>query len=217
MTKLWDKVVQFGFRLLYHEMAFTYDTVSRFVSLGDWHTWQRSVFEFLPSPEEAGILLELAHGTGNLQADLADRGYASVAMDLSAQMGKITQKKLSKNDIRPNLIRASGMALPFGENQFLYGVCTFPTAFIFDPKTLTELNRVIKPNGQVIIVLDGELLRKNIQTQLVDVAYTVANHRTPSNIEKRVNERVSGHGFYPTWHKVAHKHSQSSVIILKKD
>ncbi|MCL4252775.1 MAG: class I SAM-dependent methyltransferase, partial [Anaerolineae bacterium] len=180
MIKLWDKVVQFGFRLLYHEMAFTYDMVSRFVSLGDWHTWQRSVFEFLPSPEETGILLELAHGTGNLQADFADKGYNSVAIDLSAQMGKITQRKLHKRNIHPHLIRASGMALPFSGNQFLYGVCTFPTAFIFDPKTLTELNRVIKPSGQVIIVLDGELFRKNIQTQLVDVAYTVANHRTPS-------------------------------------
>ncbi len=216
MIKLWDRVVQFGFRLLYHEMAFTYDTVSRFVSLGDWHTWQLSVFEFLPAPSETGILLELAHGTGNLQADLANRGYASVAMDLSAQMGKITQKKLSRQHIYPKLIRASGMALPFADHQFLYSVCTFPTAFIFDPKTLTELNRVMKPNGQVIIVLDGELLRRNIQTQLVDVAYTVANHRTPTDIEKRVNERVSGYGFDPTWHKVTHQNSRSSVIILKK-
>ncbi|PJF32475.1 MAG: hypothetical protein CUN52_01455 [Phototrophicales bacterium] len=217
MIRLWDRVIQFGFRLLYHEMAFTYDMVSRFVSLGDWRTWQQSVFEFLPPAQDAGVILELAHGTGDLQTDLFSRGYLSIGMDLSAQMGKIAQRKLFKHNIQPNLIRASGMALPFGDLQFLYAVCTFPTAFIFDPKTLTELYRVMKPHGQVIIVLDGELFRRNIQTQLVDVAYAVANHRTPTNIEKRVEERVSGYGFHPTWHKVTHKNSRSSVIILKKD
>lgn len=217
MIRLWDRVVQFGFRLLYHEMAFMYDTVSHFVSLGDWRTWQRSVFQFLPSPDETGIILELAHGTGDLQIDLANRGYNSIAIDLSPQMGKIAQKKLSTFNICANLVRASGMMLPFRKGQFSYAVCTFPTAFIFTPQTLAELYRVMKQNGQVIIVLDGELFRKNIQTQLVDVAYTVANHRKPSDLEKRVHERVSAYGFCPIWHKVAHTHSQSSVVILKRD
>ncbi|HRF96669.1 MAG TPA: class I SAM-dependent methyltransferase, partial [Aggregatilineales bacterium] len=103
--KLWDKTVQFVFRLFYNEMAFTYDMVSKAVSLGDWRAWQRAVFEFLPSPSETGILLELAHGTGNLQEDLSTRGFYSIGLDLSVQMGKITLKKLAKLGISPRLIR----------------------------------------------------------------------------------------------------------------
>jgi ubiquinone/menaquinone biosynthesis C-methylase UbiE len=212
-----DRVVKFAFRLLYHEMAFTYDTVSKAVSLGDWRAWQRAIFDLLPPPSEAGILLELAHGTGDIQHDLFTKGYHAIGMDISAQMGKIARKKLTKQGITLRLVRASGMALPFGDSQFEYAVCTFPTAFIFDPKTLDELHRVMKANGQVIIVLDGELMRRNIQTRLVDAVYTVANHHTPSDIEKRVNERVLGHGFIPTWHKIPTKNSQSSVIVLKRD
>ncbi|MCU0480228.1 MAG: class I SAM-dependent methyltransferase [Anaerolineae bacterium] len=214
--KLWDKVVRFGFRLLYHEMAFTYDRVSQFVSLGDWRTWQRAVFDFLPPPSETGILLELAHGTGNLQIDFANRGYNTIALDFSAQMGRIAQKKLHRQGIAPHLIRASGMALPFTDNQFGYAVCTFPTEFIFNPKTLTELHRVMKQGGEVIIVLAGELMRRNVQTRLVDVAYAVANHRAPSDMEKRVNERILPHKFHPTWHQVTHEKSRSSVITLKR-
>jgi ubiquinone/menaquinone biosynthesis C-methylase UbiE len=214
---VWDKTVQFAFRLFYNEMAFTYDMVSKAVSLGDWRAWQRAVFEFLPPPAETGILLELAHGTGNLQEDLSTRGFKSIGLDLSVQMGKITLKKLAKLGISPRLIRASGMSLPFADGQFGYAVCTFPTAFIFDPKTLTELHRVMNVDGQVIIVLNGELMRQNIQTRLVDAVYTVANHRTPSDIEKRVNDRVLGYGFSPTWHKVPYKNSRSSVLILKRD
>lgn len=214
--KLWNKVIQFGFRLLYREMSFTYDMVSKFVSLGDWHTWQQAIFNFLPPPSEADLILELAHGTGHIHADLLNRGYNTIALDFSAQMGRITQKRLYQQGLSPRLIRASGMELPFGDSQFQYVVCTFPTEFIFNPKTLSELHRVIKPNGQVIIVLYGELMRKNVQTRLVDVAYAVANHRPPNNLEKRVNDRVTPYGFSPTWHRVMHEKSCSSVIILKR-
>jgi len=214
--KLWSRVVQFGFRLLYHEMSFTYDIVSRFVSLGDWGTWQQAIFNFLPKPSETGLLLELAHGTGHIQVELAHRGYKSIALDFSAQMGHIAQKRLYQQKLSPHLIRASGMALPFGDSQFQYAICTFPTEFIFNPKTLSELHRVMKPQGEIIIVLHGELMRENIQTHIVDVAYAVANHRPPSNLEKRVNDRVTPYGFSPTWHRVMHEKSCSSVIILKR-
>ena len=35
LEKTWWSLIRFGFRLLYNEMAFTYDTVSWVVSLGD--------------------------------------------------------------------------------------------------------------------------------------------------------------------------------------
>jgi hypothetical protein len=48
LTGLWWRLVRFGFRLLYNEMAFTYDAVSAVVSLGEWRSWQRAALNFLP-------------------------------------------------------------------------------------------------------------------------------------------------------------------------
>ncbi len=39
MQKLWVGLIKFGFRLLYQEMAWTYDWVSWLVSLGEWRRW----------------------------------------------------------------------------------------------------------------------------------------------------------------------------------
>ena len=77
IAKVWWTLVRFGFRLLYNEMAFTYDVVSTVVSLGEWRCWQRAALSYLEAtPDDA--LLELAHGTGNLQLDLLEAGYQTI-------------------------------------------------------------------------------------------------------------------------------------------
>ena len=66
--RAWRSLLRFGFRLLYHELAWTYDLVSRVVSLGQWRTWQRTALEHLAA-RRGDPILELAHGTGDLQID----------------------------------------------------------------------------------------------------------------------------------------------------
>jgi hypothetical protein len=44
---LWWRLVRFGFRLLYNEFAFSYDLVSKVVSLGAWRCWQQSALKHL--------------------------------------------------------------------------------------------------------------------------------------------------------------------------
>lgn len=87
---LWWALISFGFRLLYNEFAFTYDLVSKVVSLGAWHCWQKSALKYLPSATD-GIVLELAHGTGEIQIDLKNEGYTTIGYDLSPNMGKIAR------------------------------------------------------------------------------------------------------------------------------
>src|SRR5258707_12123378 len=88
----WWRLVKFGFRLLYNEMAFTYDTVSWIVSLGEWRSWQRTSLRHLrANPDE--IVLELAHGTANLQIDLHAAGIKPVALHFSPPMGAIELRK----------------------------------------------------------------------------------------------------------------------------
>jgi len=51
------------FRLLYHQLAFTYDLVAASVSFNRWKDWVMSVVPFI----EGNRILEIGHGPGHLQ------------------------------------------------------------------------------------------------------------------------------------------------------
>ncbi|NWG16570.1 MAG: methyltransferase domain-containing protein, partial [Chloroflexi bacterium] len=151
MAELWRRLVGLGFRLLYNELAFTYDWVSVVVSLGAWRCWQRAALPHLGAPPGARVL-ELAHGTGNLQLDLYALGYMPVGYDLSPYMGRIARRKLSRRGLSPRLARGRAQQLPFAAASFAAVVCTFPTDFIFQPETLRETHRILREDGHLIIV-----------------------------------------------------------------
>lgn len=149
-------VLRLFFRLLYREFAFAYDSVSYAVSLGHWRRWQRCVLPYLAFARK-GVVLELAHGTGDLQLDLQRANYRTAALDISPQMGRITGSKLRRAGLPARLVRASVFNIPLASSSVTAAVCSFPTAFIFDPQTLAELRRVLTPGGCAIYVLAGQL------------------------------------------------------------
>src|SRR5258708_37610262 len=117
IRSLYWRLIKFGFRLLYNEMAFTYDGVSWVVSLGEWRTWQRAAIAHL-GVEPGAQVLELAHGTAALQIDLRAAGFDSVAVDYSPYMGRMARRRLLKQHIIPKLARARARALPFADSSF---------------------------------------------------------------------------------------------------
>jgi ubiquinone/menaquinone biosynthesis C-methylase UbiE len=149
-------LLRFAFHLLYYPLAFTYDPVAWIVSGGEWAEWRRSVLPHLLP----GRVLELAHGTGTLAMEMADRGFAVAAVDLSPAMGKIAlRKKRTRAKERgnppasnPALVRTDVRKLPFPTKLFSSAVSTFPADFIFHPQTLREAYRTLRPGGRWIIV-----------------------------------------------------------------
>jgi ubiquinone/menaquinone biosynthesis C-methylase UbiE len=176
ISQLWWRLVRFGFRLLYNEMAWTYDGVSWVVSLGQWRNWQRAVLKHL-NAKSGAVVLELAHGTGNLQLDLAKSGYERVALDYSPAMGRIAQAKLRRNGVSAPLVRARGQALPFADNTFSAVVSTFPTPFIIEAETLQEVYRVLKPGGCLVVVMNAIFTRGGVVKETLEVAYRVTGQR----------------------------------------
>lgn len=168
-----NRIRRFGFRLLYNDMAFTYDMVSRLVSLGNWRRWQRGVFPFLPPPE-SGLVLELAHGTGDLQLDLLQAGYRTAALDLSRSMGGLAQQKLARAGLSTVLARGEARHLPIPSDSVASLVCTFPTAFIIEQQTLKEIQRVLKRDAAAVIVLSGTLTGNGLRTQLIRCLYRLS-------------------------------------------
>ncbi len=149
---LWWRLVRFGFRLLYNEMAWTYDLVSWVVSLNRWRAWQRTTLPHLGAAPGSRVL-ELAHGTANLQLDMRAAGLEPVGLDVSSAMGRIARRKLHAAGIdEPPLVRANARALPFGAAHFDAIVSTFPTEFIIHPDTLREAARVLRPGGRLVVL-----------------------------------------------------------------
>ena len=174
----WWRLVRFGFRLLYNELAWTYDLVSAVVSLGDWRRWQRAALRYL-GVDPGACVLELAHGTGNLQIDLRTAGVTSVGLDLSPAMGRITRRKLLRHRIQPNLVRGKGQALPFPSESFPTVVSTFPTEFIIDPDTVREVYRVLTREGRFVIVVNGLLTGGGVLRVVLEWAYRITGQRGP--------------------------------------
>jgi len=209
----WWRLVKFGFRLLYHEMAFSYDMVSKAVSFGQWRCWQQAALKHLPGAD-AGLILELAHGTGNLQVDLAAAQYRSVAYDFSAQMGRIAQRKLLRANIQPKLVRGMAQQLPFADASFAGIVSTFPTNFIVQPVTLREAYRVLQEGGCMVVVLSGSMTGGDVLTKFVEWLYRITGQR--EEVDYDPTEYFGGYGFSVEIVREFCKNSVAGLIILRK-
>lgn len=172
----WWRLVRFGFRLLYNEMAFTYDTVAWIVSMGQWRAWQRTALDHLAC-EPGDRVLEIAHGTGNLQLDLYAQGYERVALDLSPYMGRLARSKLHRHYLEAPLLRARAQYLPFADQSFDAVVSTFPTPFIIESNTLNEIHRVLKPGKRLVVVMNGVLVGGGLVADTLETAYRVTGQR----------------------------------------
>jgi len=217
LDALWGRSVRCGFRLLYNEMAFTYDTVSKLVSQGQWRCWQRSVFEFLGEPTD-DLILELAHGTGDLQLDLAKRGFSAIGYDLSPYMGRIARRKMMRHNISPRLVRGVAQQMPFVDAQWSTIVCTFPTSFIFLPQTLQELARILRDDGRLVIVLSGRFVKSGLIADGLEFLYRVTGQRREDmpDMEQKIITFFADAGFDARWEKVTCRQSESLMIFAQK-
>ena len=213
-ARLWWRLVRFGFRLLYHEMAFTYNLVANVVSLGQWWDWQRSALGFLPSPDD-GPLLELAFGTGRFHHDLLTQGYAVYGLDFSRQMARITRHTLRRERAPLRIVRGRAQTLPFPTGTFAAAVSTFPTPFIIEPETLDEVHRVLRADGRLVFVPNGVLTRGGPVKSALEGAYQVTGQRGPWGVD--MQERFTAHGFELSTHYVSLPRSIVTVIVATKE
>ena len=151
--RITSALLRLGFRLLYNELAWTYDWVARITSVGQWRSWQRAAL-----PEiYGGRVLEVGHGTGDTLLDLLALGRAPVGLDLSPYMGRLAGRKLLRRGLRCPLVRGSVTALPFAPASYHTLLSAFPTEFIFDPQAAAEFYRVLQPGGRLVAVPFAEI------------------------------------------------------------
>ena len=136
-----QRLFAWGLDRLYNECAFVYDPVATWISRGRWFVWGSSSMPWMQAP-----VLELGCGTGHLQAQLRQHNITSVGLDASANMLKQARRRA------PQLVRAHSQQLPFVSQHFATVAAVFPAPYIMDADTLSEIERVMLPGGQLVIV-----------------------------------------------------------------
>ena len=143
--RFWDVV--------YDRLAFLYDGVDWFTG-NTTHRLRQRAFRYLP-PEGARVL-EIGFGSGRLHAELAEQ-YEMAGLDRAPGMVRLTQQRLASKGLTSDLSVGDVAALPWDDASFDAVLSTFAfSAFPDADAALNEMVRVVKPDGQVIIVDAGE-------------------------------------------------------------
>jgi len=170
---VWQRLVGCGFRLLYHELACSYDLVAWLVSFGQWRAWGRTALPHLAG----GRVLELGHGPGHLLVALAAAGLRPVGLDASPQMGRLARRRLRRAGLGQSLARGQAQRLPFATHSFDGVVATFPTVYIASAATLAEVARVLRPGGRLVVVLGARLSGRDPLSRFVEWLYLITGQR----------------------------------------
>lgn len=158
------------FHLLYHQYAWLYDSVATGVSFGMWVTWVKSVLLRIAGPR----VLEIGHGPGHLQASLLEDTTLQVfGLDESPQMGKITWRRMTKLGFEPAIVNADAQVMPFPSQSFDQIVATFPSEYIFNPRTLSEIHRLLVPGGKAVILPFAWITGKSIPYRMLSWLYKI--------------------------------------------
>ncbi len=145
---------------------------------GQWRVWQRLVL-----PRIRGLdVLELGCGLGDLLADMLNAGYHCHAVEYSPTMVAAARDTLRKRKVgQPSLvIQGSAQGLPFSSNTFDTVVSTFPTEYIYDPDTIAEIERVLRPGGRLIVIEGANLLPAGIKQFLLVILHSFVYGRQQS-------------------------------------
>ena len=134
----------------FDEIAGVYDSVFA-PHIAEHYLDRRSRYLLALTSRRGAAALDVGAGTGLLAERLADGGLAVVATDPFPQMlGRL-------RDRRPEIetVEAAGETLPFADSRFDLTYCVAVLHHIAEPirvrQTLTEMVRVTRPGGRVVV------------------------------------------------------------------
>ena len=97
-------------------------------------------------------LLEVASGPGYLAIEMARRGYAITALDISRSFVRITRENAATAGVVVDVRHGNAAQMPFADASFDFVVCMAAFKNFTDPiGAINEMHRVLRPGGQASI------------------------------------------------------------------
>lgn len=140
---------------MFDTISGNYDNLNRVISFGIDVKWRKKVLQIVAQSNPKTIL-DIATGTGDLAILMAKTDAEKiVGLDISAGMLEVGVKKIAAKNLSHTIemILGDSENMPFEDNSFdaitvAFGVRNFETL----EKGLTEILRVLKPNGVFVIL-----------------------------------------------------------------
>jgi len=135
----------------------------RLMEWGNQNAYERALT--LMEPRHNGTFLEIGFGTGRLLEMVAQRqsGGVLAGIDPSSLMLERARRRLTNKGFMSDLKLGLADSLPWGEAQFDAVAALHCFQFWPDPaKTIDEINRVLKKEGRLVLILRNHEQAKNI-------------------------------------------------------
>lgn len=141
---------------MFNRIAPYYDLLNRLLSLGIDTIWRKKAIALLRE-KQPQMVLDVATGTADLALETARQLDAEqiIGIDISTQMLDIGREKVAKKGLSKVIQLREGDSenLPFANNTFdaitvAFGVRNFEDL----ERGLAEMQRVLKPGGQLIVL-----------------------------------------------------------------
>lgn len=141
---------------MFDRIAGVYDLMNGVMTAGLHHQWRRRAAD-LARVGPGARALDVATGTGDLALELARRvapGGTVVGADFSERMLELARAKASDSGLEDvRFEQANALALPYADAEFDAATVGFGARNFSDLKLgLSEMTRVVKPGGRVVIL-----------------------------------------------------------------
>ncbi|WP_445711693.1 bifunctional demethylmenaquinone methyltransferase/2-methoxy-6-polyprenyl-1,4-benzoquinol methylase UbiE [Flavobacterium sp.] len=140
---------------MFDSISGNYDGLNRVISFGIDIKWRKKVLKIVADKKPKSVL-DIATGTGDLAILMTSTSAEEIiGLDISAGMLEVGKKKIkNKNlDQKIQMVLGDSESIPYPDNYFdaitvAFGVRNFENL----EKGLTEILRVLKPNGVFVIL-----------------------------------------------------------------
>jgi demethylmenaquinone methyltransferase / 2-methoxy-6-polyprenyl-1,4-benzoquinol methylase len=150
-------------RAMFDRIAGVYDRMNSVMTAGLHHHWRRRAAD-LAGLQPGGRALDVATGTGDLALELARRvapGGTVVGADFSERMLELARDKAVSEratgqvpaEASVRFETANALELPYRDGEFDAATVGFGARNFSDlPRGLSEMARVVRPGGRVVVL-----------------------------------------------------------------